>query len=50
MKYFRTGCTVFLSVERNRVDEGRKSLTIGGAGMICGFIGKGRWFIKKAIT
>jgi hypothetical protein len=48
MKYFRTGITVFLSVERNRVDEGRESLKIGGAGIICGFVRKVRWFIKKS--
>lgn len=48
MKYFRTGVTVFLSVERNRVDEGRGSLTIGGAGMICVIVRKVRWFIKKS--
>lgn len=48
MKYFRTGITVFLSVERNRVDEGRESLTIGGAGVICVVVRKVRWFIKKS--
>lgn len=50
MKYFRTGVTVFLSVERNQVKEGRESLKIGGAGIICGFVRKVRWFIKKAMT